>query len=187
MADRTAPFAALPLEPLSSISQDTGRIIRKDVTIPGLKKHDGGPVIVEVTYTLVEIGYDWVSVIMDHQYGTEPVVYGSHVNAVGPLRELLPDAFPLPAYPETRQEARNQVVSMLMGHDLGGWVLADSEYSTRNLRVELPARFGRLHGAGLEPEIRYYVACVTEYMPFRALVRWDGDNDCIRIGRKTDA
>lgn len=177
MTDRTAPFQKIRNTPLGPTTSATGRAITKTVQIPGLFGPGNKPVTVDVTYDIQEIDFDWVSVIVDYQYDSDPTVYGNHPNAVGPLRELLPTEYALPPYPKSRRVARDKVVSMLAHHDLGGWVLTDFEYSTRNLRIEVPTRIR----PGDEQGERHFLALVREYIPFDAYVWWDVDNRVVRI------
>jgi hypothetical protein len=177
ICQRTSPFQQIRNAPLGPTTHCTGRQIVREVLVPGLTTKDGSPLAVEITYEIHEIDADWVSVIVDHAYDSAPTVFGAHSAAVGPLRDLLPDEYPLSEYPQDPRVARDKVVSMLHHHDLGGWVFTDLEYSRRNLRIELPSRISAIDDA----ELSYYFAVVREYFPFNASIRWDSENRCIRI------
>lgn len=180
MTDRTAPFQQIPITPLGNTTYCTGQVITHRVPVPGLVKSGGGDVIVDVTYEVHETEYDWVAVIVDHEYDSDPTIYGNHPLAVGPLRELLPDAYPLPDYPKTRRVARDQVVSMLAYRDLGGWVLTSSEWSQRNLDIHFPVRIVT------DAQRQQYFAQVREYLPFEAQIWLSNEEDVIRIKPKRE-
>lgn len=172
--DRTAAFEAIRKAPINDLSSFEVRCITHTVCVPGLTTRTGGPLTVERTYILDEIDHDWVSVILDFEFGDAPVVYGNHPYAVGPLREILPYALPQRPFPKTQRAARDMVVSMLSHHDLGGWVLAPV-IDSRTLEIKLPSR------VDTDYERRRYFATVREYFPFQADIRWDADNERIRV------
>lgn len=178
MDDRTAPFQQIPVTSLGNITHSTGRVITHSVVLPGLVKQGGGPVAVDVTYDVHEIDHDWVSVIVDYAYDCDPTVYGNHPLAVGPLRDLLPDAYPLLDYPRSRRAARDKVVSMLAHHDLGGWVLTSSEWSQRNIDIHFPNRIIT------EAQRQEYFAHIREYFPFEAQIWLSNEENVIRVKPK---
>lgn len=175
--DRTAAFTAIRKAPINDLSDFKVRTITHTVAIPGLTlpaSKGGGPLTVERTYTIDEIDHDWVSVVVDYEFGDGPVVYGNHPFAVGPLREILPHALPQKPFPKTQRVARDMVVGMLSHHDLGGWVLTPV-VDSRTLEIKPPSRVDS------DIEKRRYYATVREYMPFQADVWWDADNERIRV------
>lgn len=165
--DRTAPFDLVPHTQLSRVSDATAQIITRHVTIPGLFKPGGGPVIVDVTYTLEEIEHDYVGVIVDFAYDCDLRYFGNHPQAEGPLRMLLPDSYPLPDFPRTKREARSLLRTLLGHHDLGGWVTESDLKSSKTLYVTPPRNIW-----DDQERLDHYFAVVNEYVPFNAEVTW---------------
>lgn len=179
MADRTAPYEQIRNKPLSKLSDATGRLITRTVTIPGLKDHDGKPITVDTTLDIQEIDTDWISGIVDFDYSTEPQVFGNHPHAVGPLRHWLPDAYPLPAFPASRRDAQHYVTRMLVHRDLGGWVTLPTDSNTLEIR---PPRFNQISGFGTDEYRRQaWFSTIREYLPFQADIWWDDAHDVGRI------
>lgn len=171
--DRTAAFAAVRSAPINDLTDFTCRTITHTVAIPGLTARGGGPLTVERTYVIDEIDHDWVSVIIDFEFGDPPVVFGNHPMAIGPLREILPSALPQKPFPKTQRAARDMVVTMLAQHDLGGWVLTPVTDS-RVLEIKPPTRVDS------DYEKNRYFATVREYFPFEADL-WMDDDDVIHV------
>lgn len=168
--DRTAPFELIPLTPISQVNDHQGRLIRQpQVEVPGLAKHNGGqPVMVDGTvYDIEEIGHDWVAVHVDFDYDGDLHYYGNHNLSEGPLRELLPNAYPLPAYPATKREAMQTLRRMIGAHDLGGWIMESDLRSSKALYVQPPKAIWND-----QEDLDRYFAILNEYMPFQADVRW---------------
>lgn len=177
---RTAPFEAIRSAPINDITDTSARMITHTVVIPGLTAKTGGPLTVKRTYVIDDIAAEWVSVVIDFEFGGEPTVYGNHPHAIGPLRELLPDAYPQKNYITTRRSVRDGVVSMLAHHDLGGWVVMPV-IDDRTLEIHPPA-FSQISGIGtLEYRLQCWIAAVREYFPYKADLWWDADNDVIRV------
>lgn len=174
MPDRTAAFTAIRKAPINDLTSFEVRSITHTVVIPGLTARGGGPLTVKRTYVIDEIEYDWVSVIVDYEFGDAPVVYGNHPLAVGPLREILPESLPQKPYPTLRRAARDMVVSMLAHHDLGGWV-TQPVIDDRTLEIKPPTRVTS------DIEQRRYFAAVREYFPYKADLWWDDAADVIRV------
>lgn len=177
--DRTAPFQEIRPTPLSSVNAHQAQNIVHTVEIPGLTKKDGTPLTVDVTFTLDEIDHDWVSAVRDYEFGDGPVVFGAHPFAVGPLREILPDAYPLPEFPQHPRTARDKIVSVMVQHNLGGWVVIGM---SGTLEYRFPQR---QNGLNENPEYmrRRYFGILREYLPFQADIWMDEDRDVITIRR----
>lgn len=186
--DRTAPIRNIRRTPLNGISDIMTRNITHTVAIPGLTmpaQKGGGPLTVKRTYTVHEIAEEWVSVVVDYEFGDEPTVYGNHPAAVGPLREILPDAYPQRPFPKLRRAMRDGVVSMLAHHDLGGWVVMPI-IDDRTLEIHPPA-FHSISGFGtIEYRLQRWIAAVREYFPYQADLWWDEANDVIRIRPRSE-
>lgn len=178
MADRTAPFAAIRQSALSRVNDHTARNITHHVAIPGLKKRDGSPLVIEVTYTVEEIGYDWASFIVDYQFDSDPVVYGNHPMAIGPLREILPEAYRLPDYPANLNDARAALRKVIAHHDLGG-TLVTGDADGRTMEYYLSAH--NTLGENRDMRARRATTLIQEYVPFSADVWWDDANEVVRI------
>jgi hypothetical protein len=172
--DRTAAFTAIRSTPFNDINPHEGRNITHTVAIPGLTARDGGPLTVKRTYTIDEISHDWVSVTIDFEFGDAPVVFGNHPLAIGPLREILPEAIPWKPMPKTQRAMRDAVVRMLAQHDLGGWVLAPV-VDSRTLEIKPPSRIST------DSERRRWFNTIQEYFPFQADIWWDDDNERVRV------
>lgn len=180
MADRTRPYAEIRNRRLTRVSDATGRLITRTVTIPGLTNADGSPFTVDTTMDIQEIGYDTVSGIIDFDYSTEPQIFGNHPHAIGPLREWLPDAYPLPEYPQHREGAFRALASMMARHDLGG-VIVRPDVEGRTLEIH-PPRFAQIQGIGTDEYRRQaWFACIREYLPFQADIWWDDAHDVARV------
>ena len=165
--DRTAPFDLIPHTLLSRVGDATAQTITRSVAIPGLTKPGGGLVHVDVTYTLEEIEHDYVGVIVDFAYDCDLRYFGNHPQAEGPLRFLLPDAFPLPDFPKTKREARSQLRQFLGHHNLGGTVSETDLKGSKTLYVTPPLAISDDQQA-----LDDYFAVINEYLPFSAEVLW---------------
>lgn len=176
MSDRTAPFARIRQSAFNKVTDQTGQNITHHVIIPGLKNSKGEPLVVAVTYTVHEVAEEWASFIVDYQFDSDPVVYGTHPLAVGPLREILPAAYELPDYPANMDTARRQLRDMLRRHNLGGYIVTGDaegrtlEYHPNDTTTD-------------DPDYRNatITALVREYVPFRADVWWDEAHNVVRI------
>lgn len=173
---RTAPFTAIRESALSKVNDHTARNITHHVAIPGLKKRDGSPMVVETTYTVHEIDEDWASFIVDYQFDSDPVVYGNHPLAIGALREILPASYELPDYPADVYVARTTLRDMLQDHEISGWlIIGDKDGRTLEFVPTSTARDNHdLHH-------RTLTAFIREYVPFRADVWWDESHAVVRI------
>lgn len=179
MADRTAPYAEIRNRQLTSVSDAQGRLITRTVTIPGLTNADGSPVTVDTTMDIQEIDYDTVTGVIDFDYSTAPQIYGNHPHAVGPLREWLPDAYPLPEFPASRRDAQHAMLRMFAKHNLSGWVTLPTDSNALELR---PVRFNQVSGLGTAEYRRMaWFACIREYLPFQADIWWDDAHDLARV------
>lgn len=171
MTYRTAPLDAIRKSSISRVNYAPAQNITHHVTIPGLRNPDGSPVVVEKTFTVHEVAEDWASFIVDFEFGSDPVVYGNHPCAVGPLREVLPASYELPDYPANVYEARFKLRTMLCRHRLeGDLIVADADGQT--LEYHFPD--GDVHRASVAATIR-------EYIPFQADVWYDEANDVVRV------
>jgi hypothetical protein len=176
MTKRTAPFTQIKEQPLTTISAWAGIVIRRQVELPGLIRRGGGPVTVDVTYTVEEIADDWVSVIVDHQYDSDPQIYGNHPLAVGTLRDLLPEAYPLPSFPRRRRVSRNKIVDVLMMLGCGGTVAPRRGSCAVDIHLpNLPS-----------DQVDSYLSTVNEYLPFDALAWADLAKGVIHIQPRKD-
>lgn len=182
---RTDPFELIPVTRLSS--GHLARLVQHPaVEVPGLARRPGGtPVTVPGTvYDIVEIEHDYVTAHVDYDYDPESLHYfGNHTLAEGPLREILPDAYPLPDYP-TKREARDAVRRLLTMSTAGGFVVESDLRSSRALYVTPP-----MHVGGDQLELDKYFARLNEYVPFRAELAWckvDGEH-AIRIRPKGES
>lgn len=174
MAARTEAFTAIRSAPINDLTSFEVRSITHTVVIPGLTARGGGPLTVKRTYVIDEIAYDWVSVIVDYEFGDAPAVYGNHPLAVGPLREILPEGLPQKPYPALRRSLRDGVVRMLAHHDLGGWVTMPV-IDDRTLEIKPPVHVNS------DIQKRRYFATVREYFPYKADLWWDDAADVIRV------
>lgn len=180
---RTAPFQEIRRSTLNGISDILTRNIVHTVEIPGLTRGDGTPYTVDTTFTVDEIDHDWVSVVRDYEFGDGTVTYGNHPCAVGSLRDIIPDAYPLPDYPQHPRTARDRLISVLAKHNLGGWVTIGVMGGT--LEYRFPDRQNGLGEGGASMRRRYF-ALIREYLPFQADVRLDEARDVIVIRRPRD-
>lgn len=171
--DRTAAFTAIRSAPINDITSMDARTITHTVAIPGLTAPGGGPLTVKRTYVLDEIAEDWVSVVLDFEFGDPPVVYGNHPLAIGPLREILPDALPQDPFPQAQRVARDAVVSMLVQRKISGWVLMPA-LDHRTLEVKLT-------NAATKEEETAQFNTIREYFPFQADLWWDDAHNMIRV------
>lgn len=170
--DRTAPFDLVPETYLSWMSDVKAKTITRHVPVPGLTQPGGGNVIVDVTYTLEEIEHDYVGVIVDYAYDTDLRYFGNHPQAEGPLRFLLPDAFPLDPWPKTKRQARDTLRGFLSHHELGGSVTESDLRESKALYITPPQFIW-----DDQERLDQYFALVNEYLPFAAEVawsKWDG-------------
>lgn len=170
--DRTAPFELIEPTPISWMSDVTARTIIRRVPIPGLTKPGGGPVIVDVTYTLEEIEHDYVGVIVDYAYDTDLRYFGNHPQAEGPLRFLLPAAFPVDPWPKTKRHARDALRTFMSRKKITGTIHESDLRESKALYVVPP-----LEILDDENQLAEYFALLNEYLPFAADVawsKWDG-------------
>ena len=175
--DRTAPFQEIRATPLSSVNAHEARNIIHTVEIPGLTNKDGGPLTVDTTFTIDEIDHDWVSVIRDYEFGDAPLAYGNHPAAVGPLRDVLPESYPLPRFTGHIRSARNKIISVLTRHNLGGWATIGSD---NVIEYRFPDRQNGLQESPKSLRRRYF-ALLREYLPFQADIWIDEARDLIVI------
>lgn len=167
MTDRTAPYQKFD-----------NKTITRPVVIPGLTNKDGSPLTVDTTLDVQEIDSDWVSGILDYDYGSDPRVYGNHPHAEGPLRHWLPDAYPLPDYPATEKGVNTALRRMMGHHDLGGFIIHRPD-AGRAVEI-MPPDFQP--GLGTEEYRRQcWFSTIREYLPFRADIWWDDAHDVARI------
>lgn len=175
---RTAPFEKIRKTPITKVSDIMARTITHTVEIPGLTRPDGSATTVDVTYTIDEIAEDWVSVVQDFEFADGTVVYGNHPAAVGPLRQLLPLAYPTKRYPAHPRTARDQVISVMVQHNLGGWCVTTT--SGRTLEYRFPQYQNGLQESTSRMRARYF-ALLREYIPFAADLHLDEERDVIVI------
>lgn len=170
---RTEAFDTVAATPLGMLTTTLARTITQTVAIPGLTNtKTGEPLTVDRSYTIDEVDNEWVSVIVDYEFGDAPVIYGNHPNAIAPLREILPHhpQYAQADYPATaRSAARILDAKVLRPRDMGGWATTPNGGENRVVEVELPwaARAG-----GAWDERRYFHA-VREYLPFKADIWYD--------------
>jgi hypothetical protein len=144
-----------------------GAIINRPVPVPGLVASGGGDLIVAITYTVDEVGPDWVRTRTYGPNGIENDYWGNHHLAEGALRNLFDNGqVKLRPWPKRAHSAARIITSLTVHHGIPGWIhvptrtALPSGYPDNCIILNLPRTCDPV-------QARKYAATVREYQPYR--------------------